>query len=128
MQQAAAVKNITDQVRAERMAKLRAGMNEAQIANQDMQVMMSNINALNEQMNAMNYNTLQAQQQYNLAQDTAYKEYLNQAQAMNQTGAAYYAAQSGDAAYYANWLKNNPGMTLYYDKATGQYKTTTETK
>ena len=123
MQQAATVKSITDQVRSERMAKLRAGMNEAQIANQDMQMMMSNINAMNDQMNAMNYSNLQAQQQYNLAQDTAYQEYLTNAQAMNQTAAANYAAQAGDATYAAKWLKNNPGMTLYYDKATGQYKT-----
>ena len=126
MQQAATVKSITDQVRSERMAKLRAGMNEAQIANQDMQMMMSNINSMNDQMNAMNYSNLQAQQQYNLAQDTAYQEYLTQAQAMNQSGAAYYAAQAGDATYAAKWLKDNPGMTLYYDKATGQYKTKNE--
>lgn len=126
MQQAATVKSITDQVRSERMAKLRAGMNEAQIANQDMQMMMSNINAMNDQMNAMNYSNLQAQQQYNLAQDTAYREYLTNAQAMNQTAAAHYAAQSGDATYAANWLKNNPGKVLYYDKATGQYKSKDE--
>ena len=131
MQQAATVKNITDQVRAERMAKLRAGMNEAQIANQDMQMMMSNINALNEQMNAMNYNTLQAQQQYNLAQDTAYKEYLNQAQAMNQTGAAYYAAQTSDPVTQALEYMNRTGAN-YNDAltavTTGTTGTTNSTK
>lgn len=111
MQQAATVKNITDQVRAERMAKLRAGMNEAQIANQDMQMMMANINALNDQMNAMNYNTLQAQQQYNLAQDTAYKEYLNNAQAMNQSAAAYYAAQTSDPVTQALEYMKRTGAT-----------------
>lgn len=106
MQQAATVKNIVDQVRSERMAKLRAGMNEAQIANDDMRMMMSNINAMNDQMNAMNYANLQAQQQYNLAQDTAYKEYLTNAQAMNQSGAAYYTAQSGDPYTQAlNYMK-----------------------
>ena len=106
MQQAATVKSIVDQVRSERMAKLRAGMNEAQIANDDMRMMMSNINAMNDQMNAMNYANLQAQQQYNLAQDTAYKEYLTNAQAMNQSGAAYYTAQSGDPYTQAlNYMK-----------------------
>ena len=48
MQQAQVVKQITDQVRAERMARLKAGMSESQIANQDMQMMMTNVNALNQ--------------------------------------------------------------------------------
>lgn len=112
LQQAATVKNITDQVRAERMAKLRAGMNESQIANQDMQMMMSNINAMNDRITAMNDTRLAAQSQYNLAQDTAYKEYLNQAQAMNQTGAAYYAAQAGDPYSQALNYMNKTGSSF----------------
>ena len=96
MQQASTVKALTDQVKAERMAKLRAGMSEAQIANQDMQTMMTNINALNQQANEMNYAQLQAQQQYNLAQDTAYQQWLDNANAMGQTGAAYAASDAGD--------------------------------
>ena len=96
LQQAATVKSITDQVRAERMSRLRAGMSEAQIANQDMQSMIANVNALNDQLNAMNYSNLQAQQQYNLAQDTAYQQYLDQANAMSTAGAAYAASDAGD--------------------------------
>lgn len=96
MQQASTVKALTDQVKAERMAKLRAGMSEAQIANQDMQMMMTNINALNQQANEMNYARLQAQQQYNLAQDTAYQQWLDNANVMGQTGAAYAASDAGD--------------------------------
>ena len=103
MDQAAVVKSITDQVRAERMAKLRSGMNEAQIANQDMQLMLNNMNTLNTQMNTMNQNRLAAQQQYNLAQDTAYQQYLQQAAALGQVGAAYAASDAGDA--YMQTLK-----------------------
>lgn len=98
MDQAAVVKSITDQVKAERMAKLKAGMNEAQIANQDMQIMLNNMNTLNQQVNTLNQNRLAAQQQYNLAQDTAYQQYLNSATGMAQAGAAYSAAGAGDAA------------------------------
>lgn len=104
MQQAQTVKNITDQVRAERMAKLRAGMSEAQIANQDMQLMMSNINALNQQAAEMNTARLQAQQQYNLAQDAAYQEYLNNIQGIGNIGAAMTASDAGDL--YQQMLKN----------------------
>lgn len=98
MDQAAVVKSITDQVKAERMAKLRAGMNEAQIANQDMQIMLNNMNTLNQQVNTLNQNRLAAQQQYNLAQDTAYQQYLNSAAGTAQAGAAFTAAGAGDAA------------------------------
>lgn len=103
MDQAAVVKSITDQVRAERMAKLRAGMNEAQIANQDMQLMINNMNTLNTQMNTMNQNRLAAQQQYNLAQDTAYQQYLETAAGLGQVGAAYAASDAGDV--YMQTLK-----------------------
>lgn len=103
MDQAAVVKSITDQVKAERMAKLRAGMNEAQIANQDMQLMINNMNTLNTQMNTMNQNRLAAQQQYNLAQDTAYQQYLETAAGLGQVGAAYAASDAGDV--YMQTLK-----------------------
>lgn len=103
MQQAETVKAITDQVRAERMSRLRAGMNEAQIANQDMQMMLNNMNTLNTQANAMNANILNAQQQYNLAQDTAYQQYLQNATNLGNVGAAMAASDAGDA--YQQTLK-----------------------
>lgn len=96
MQQAQTIKAITDQVRAERMARLRAGMSEAQIANQDMQMMMTNVNALNQQTQEMNMARLQAQYAYDNAQDTAYQQYLDQANARGQIGSAMYAADAGN--------------------------------
>ena len=60
MQQAQVVKQIADQVRSERMARLRAGMSESQIANQDMQTMMTNIQALNTNAAQLNQARLEA--------------------------------------------------------------------
>ena len=114
MQQAAVVKDIVDQVKAERNAKLRAGMSEAQIANQDMQIMLNNMNTMNQQMNTMNQNRLAAQQQHGLAQDTAYQAYLQNAQGLAQSGAAYSAANAGDPYYQA----------LLYSMQTGKPFTT----
>lgn len=107
MQQAETVKSIADQVRAERMSRLRAGMSEADIANQDMQTMLNNMNTLNQQMGTMNQNRLAAQQQYNLAQDTAYQQYIESAAAMGNTAAAMYAASAGDPNYVAQQYAKN---------------------
>lgn len=101
LQQAQTVKSITDQVRAERMARLKAGMSESQIANQDMQMMMANVNALNDQASMMNQGRLQAQANAMNAKDQAYLAYLEQAQGGAQTGAAYSAANAGDLRYQA---------------------------
>ena len=99
LQQAQTVKSITDQVRAERMARLKAGMSESQIANQDMQMMMANVNALNDQASMMNQGRLQAQANAMNAKDQAYLAYLEQAAGGAQTGAAYSAANAGDLSY-----------------------------
>ena len=124
MQQAEAVKAITDQVRAERMSRLRAGMSESQIANQDMQIMLNNMNTLNQQANTMNANRLAAQQQYNLAQDTAYQQYLANATGLGSVGAAMAASDAGDA--YMQTLKRMNATGESYKKAnkyvTGQTK------
>ena len=125
MQQAEAVKAITDQVRAERMSRLRAGMSESQIANQDMQIMLNNMNTLNQQANTMNANRLAAQQQYDLAQDTAYQQYLTNATGLGSVGAAMAASDAGDA--YMQTLKRMNATGESYKKAnkyvTGQTST-----
>lgn len=102
LEQARTVKAITDQIKAERMARLKAGMSEAQIANQDMQMLMANINALNENARMLNQQRLQGQINYGLAQDQAYAAYLDQANARGQIGAAFYAAGAGDAVHQTN--------------------------
>lgn len=112
MQQAQTVKNITDQVRAERVARLRAGMSESQIANQDMAMLMSNVNALNQQAADANAARLQAQQQYQNAQNTAYQAWLANANTMAQTGAALSASDSGDIIQQARRYSQATGVSL----------------
>ena len=115
MQQAQTIKAITDQVRAERMSRLRAGMSEAQIANQDMQMMMTNVNALNQQTQEMNMARLQSQYAYGNAQDTAYQQYLEQANARGQIGSAMYAADAGNLNFQVeqSLRKKYPTQSAY---------------
>jgi len=97
MQQAQTVKAITDQVRSERMARLRSGMSESQIANQDMQMLMTNVNTLNQNAQMLNQARLEAQTGMNLAQDQAYQDYLAQANQRGQVASAMAASDAGDA-------------------------------
>jgi hypothetical protein len=96
MQQAQTVKQITDQVRSERMARLRAGMSEAQIANQDMQMLLTNVNTLNQNAQMLNDQRLQAQIGINTAQDTAYQDFLAQANQRGQVATGMAASDAGD--------------------------------
>jgi hypothetical protein len=97
LQQASTVKAITDQVRGERMARLRAGMSESQIANQDMQMLMANVNTLNQNAAMLNDQRLQAQIGMNTAQDQAYMDYLGQANTRGQIATGMAASDAGDA-------------------------------
>jgi hypothetical protein len=97
MQQANTVKQITDQVRGERMARLRAGMSESQIANQDMQMLMTNVNTLNQNAQMLNQGRLEAQMGINLAQDQAYQDYLAQSAQRGQVATGMAASDAGDA-------------------------------
>jgi uncharacterized protein YbcV (DUF1398 family) len=96
MQQAQTVKQITDQVRSERFARLRAGMSESQIANQDMQMLMTNVNTLNQNAGMLNDQRLQAQIGMNTAQDQAYADFLAQANQRGQVASAMAASDAGD--------------------------------
>jgi hypothetical protein len=97
LQQAITVKQITDQVRGERLARLRSGMSESQIANQDMQMLMTNVNTLNQNAQMLNQGRLEAQIGMNTAQDQAYADFLTQANQKGQVGAAMAASDAGDA-------------------------------
>jgi hypothetical protein len=97
LQQASTVKQITDQVRSERMARLRAGMSESQIANQDMQMLMTNVNTLNQNAQMLNDQRLQAQIGINTSQDQAYADFLTQSAQRGQVAAGMAASDAGDA-------------------------------
>lgn len=126
MQQAATVKQIADQVRAERMARLRAGMSESQIANQDMQMMMANVQALNDQSLAASQARYDAMTGMGLAQHNAYREYLAQADARGQVAAAMAATDAGNpitiADLYRSRLLQDPTYNTFYDPVTGRQK------
>lgn len=124
LQQGAIVKQIADQVRNERMARLRAGMSETQIANQDLQMMMANINAVNDQMNQYAIGSMQAQAKAKNAQALAYNDYLQWAAQAGQSAGAAYAAQVGDANAAALGYLKSTGSNLYDDA----YKTVTGQK
>ena len=125
MAQAETVKAIADQVLAERIARLRAGMSESQIANQDMQTLMANMNTLNQQAQDLNYARLQANQQYNLAQDTAYQQWLSNANTMAQSGSAFAASDAGDLTQQALRYSKLTGTPLKsaYNKVSGNSTT-----
>lgn len=116
LQQAQTVKQITDQVRGERMARLRAGMSESQIANQDMQMLMTNVNTLNQNANMLNQQRLQAQVGMNTAQDQAYTDFLTQANARGQVASAFAASDAGDP--YQQTIKQ---MTALYGNDPSQW-------
>jgi hypothetical protein len=99
LQQAQVVKSITDQIRSERMARLRSGMSEAQIANQDMQMLLANTNALNENAAMMNQGRLAGQANLNTARDQAYMQFLESSAVRGQVGAANYASSSSNPNY-----------------------------
>lgn len=123
MQQAQVVKQIADQVRSERMARLRAGMSESQIANQDMQTMMTNVQALNTNAAQLNQSRLEATGAYLTAQDQAYMDYLNQSNVRGQVAMAGAAADAGNAYFLAQrYMANNPGVSFStaYNIVTGQ--------
>lgn len=96
MQQAQTVKQITDQVRSERMARLRAGMSESQIANQDMQMLLTNVNTLNQNAQMLNQGRLEAQMGINTSQDQAYQDFLAQSAQRGQVASAMAASDAGD--------------------------------
>ena len=122
MAQAATVKSITDSLKAERMARLRAGMSESQIASQDMQTMIANTNALNEQIAATNLAAMQGQQQYNNAETTAYQNWLNSMNQAATPASAFAAADAGNADYLARQYAARTGVSYQqaYKMVTGQ--------
>jgi hypothetical protein len=119
LQQAQVVKQITDQVRAERMARLKSGMSESQIANQDMQMLMANVNTLNQNATMMNQGRLESQANMNTAKDQAYMDYLNQSNTRGQVATGMHAADVGSAYRLAIQLRAmNPNLTM--DEALAQ--------
>lgn len=117
MNQATVIKQITDKVRSERMARLKSGMSAAQIANQDMQVMMNNVNALNENNAMLGQNRIMARAGQKTAKDQAFTAYMAEANARGQNAAAFSAADAGNLDFMTRQRMNATGED--YNTASG---------
>lgn len=125
MAQANTVKNIVDSLRNERMSKLRSGMSESQIASENMQMMMQNTNALNQQLAQTDMARLQAQQQANDAQTNAYNQWLQTMGGLLSSASGMAASDAGDIDMVARKIQaNNPSMSYQQalQMAQGQQK------
>jgi|LSQX01.1.fsa_nt_gb hypothetical protein len=131
LQQAQTVKQITDSLKSERLAKLRAGMNPTQLADQDMQILLSNVQALNQQVMDTNQMRMESMLNQNTAYESAMAEYLGNADTIGQVATGMTAAGASNAVlqteqamntlYGANW-RNLPNANALYNE---QYNITT---
>jgi hypothetical protein len=96
MAQAQSIKQVTDQVRAERMAQLRGGMSESQLADRELQMLMGSVNQLNSQSQMANQEAMAAQLAKGTARETAFNDYITQGTALGQNASADYASMSGN--------------------------------
>lgn len=126
MTQAQAVKQATDAVRSERMAQLRAGMSESQLADRELQMLMGSVNQMSQQAQMASQEATAAQLASNTARENAFNDYIAQATQLGQNAAANYASEVGDAyALAAKYMReaaaNGQNITWdqAYQKATG---------
>ena len=96
MTQAQGVKQVTDSIRAERMAQLRAGMSESQLADRELQMLMGSVNQFGAQAQMANQEATAANLASTTAREQAFNDYIAQATALGQNAAANYASQAGD--------------------------------
>lgn len=97
MTQAQAVKQATDAVRSERMAQLRAGMSESQLADRELQMLMGSVNQMSQQAQIASQEATAAQLAGNTARENAFNDYIAQATQLGQNAAANYASEVGDS-------------------------------
>ena len=96
MAQAQGIKQVTDALRSERMAQLRAGMSESQLADRELSMLMSSVNQFSGQAQAANQDALTAQLGASTARENAFNDYIAQTTALGQNASANYASQVGD--------------------------------
>ena len=96
MAQAQGIKQVTDSLRSERMAQLRAGMSESQLADRELSMLMSSVNQFSGQAQVANQDALTAQLGASTARENAFNDYIAQTTALGQNASANYASQVGD--------------------------------
>lgn len=120
MSQAQAVKQATDAVRSERMAQLRAGMSESQLADRELQMLMGSVNQLSQQAQISSQELTAAQLASSTAKENAFNDYIAQATQLGQNAAANYASEVGDAyALAAKYMREAAanGRSITWDEA-----------
>lgn len=105
IQQAQAVKQVTDSVRSERAAQLRAGMSESQLADRELQMLMGSVNQMSEQAQMASQEATAAQLGQSTARENAFNQYIEQTTTLGQNAAAQYASHVGDANAQAEELR-----------------------
>ena len=111
MTQAQAVKQATDAVRSERMAQLRAGMSESQLADRELQMLMGSVNQMSQQAQIASQEATAAQLASNTARENAFNDYITQTTALGQNAAANYASEVGDSYALAAKIKRDADAT-----------------
>ena len=101
MAQAQGVRQVTDAIRNERMAQLRAGMSESQLADRELQMLMGSVNNFSNQAQAASQERLSAGLGATTAREQAFNQYIDQTTALGQNATANYASEVGDLYYKA---------------------------
>lgn len=120
MGQAQNIKAVTDALRSERLAQLRAGMSEAQLADRELQMLMSGSEQLNTQGVMARQEALTARLAGTTAREVAFNDYIAQRTALGQNAAANYASQAGDLFAQAQIYMNEQhtlGNNISLDQA-----------
>lgn len=121
--QAQSVRDVVNSLKSERMSQLRAGMNQAQLADRELQMLVGSAGQLAQQNQMARQDAVAADLGKNTAYETAFNDYITQAQALGQNATANYAALVGDSVTQAKLLeeakKKNPGFINSFNQATG---------
>lgn len=99
--QAQGIRQVTDAIRNERMAQLRAGMSESQLADRELQMLMGSVNNFSNQAQVASQERLAAGLGATTAREQAFNQYIDQTTALGQNATANYASEVGDLYYKA---------------------------
>lgn len=103
--QAQTTKQVVDSLRQERFAQLRAGMNESQLADRELQMLLGTTQQLTAQNQQARQDALAASLGQSTAYEQAFNQYVEQATALGQNATANYASAVADPIDQAYMLK-----------------------
>ena len=103
--QAQTTKQVVDSLRQERFAQLRAGMNESQLADRELQMLLGTTQQLTAQNQQARQDALAASLGQSTAYEQAFNQYIEQATALGQNATANYASAVADPIDQSYMLK-----------------------